>query len=102
MSTCAKLYEKIILKRLQETLAKRLCFNQNGFRPLRSTAQHVITLRHILEMCDVHQDKKSMSILIDFSLTLYSVNREAMESILLEGFLIPSEQLAKVRVRLYS
>ena len=89
MSTCAKLYDKIILKRLQVTLDKCLRYNQNGFRPLRSTAQHVITLRHILEMCDVHQDKKLISIFIDFSSAFYSVNWEAMESILLRGFLPP-------------
>ena len=69
----------------------------------------MITLRHILEMCDVHQVKKLISIFIDFSSAFYSVNWEAIESILLKDFLIPPELVAvimslyrgsKVRVRL--
>ncbi len=38
-------------------------------------------------MCDVPQDKKLISIFIVFSSAFYSVNWEAMESILLKGFL---------------
>ncbi len=59
-------------------------------------------------MCDVHQNKKFILIFIDFSSAFDSVNWEAMESILLKGFLIPPELVAaimslyrgsKVRVR---
>ncbi len=52
MSTCAKLYDKIILKLLQVTLDK--C---KRLSDLIKTGFDSTTRRHLLEMCDVHQDK---------------------------------------------
>ena len=45
MSVYAKLYNRILFVRLRDTLEKHLRPNQNGFRPLRSTAQQVLALR---------------------------------------------------------
>ena len=49
MSTCAKLYNRLLLGRIKDGLDSHLRQNQNGFRPLRSTGQHVLAWRRIYE-----------------------------------------------------
>ena len=38
MSACAKLYDRMLLVRLRSVFDQHLRYNQNRFRPLRSTA----------------------------------------------------------------
>lgn len=49
MSVVAKLYNRLLLNRLRDGLLKYLRPNQNGYLPMRSTAQHVLILRRIFE-----------------------------------------------------
>ena len=54
MSTPAKLYNRV-LSRILNTLDSHLQHNQNSFQPDRSTTQHVLALRHLIEDCQTKQ-----------------------------------------------
>ena len=49
MSIPTKLNNQILLSRICNVLVFHLRSNQNGFRPHRSTAQHVLALRRLIE-----------------------------------------------------
>ena len=83
MSVYAKLYNRILFVRLRDTLEKHLRPNQNGFRPLRSTAQQVLALRRLIEETSSTQTGKLAAIFIDFSKAFDSVDWNYIENILL-------------------
>ena len=45
MSACAKRFNWMLLVHVRVVLDQHLRYNQNGFKPLRSTAQHVSAIR---------------------------------------------------------
>ena len=49
MSIVAKIFNKLLLFRLREVLDSKLRVSQNGFRQNRSTIQHILVLRRLLE-----------------------------------------------------
>ena len=83
MSTCAKLYNGLLLGRIRDGLDTHLCSNQNGFRPLRSTGQHVLAWRRIYEEVLATKNISLISCFIDFSKAFDSVDWNYIENILL-------------------
>ena len=83
MSCVAKLYNKILLKRLQQALNSKLRQNQNGFRPGRSTNQHILALRRLIEECSIHQNSPLIAIFIDFKKAFDSVKWSYIHQILI-------------------
>jgi len=83
MSVYAKLYNRILFARLRDTLDMHLRPNQNGFRPLRSTAQQVLALRRLIEEISSTRTGKLIAVFIDFSKAFDSVDWNYIENILL-------------------
>lgn len=90
MSICAKLYNLMLLNRLNSTLNPLLRHNQNGFRPGRSTAQQVLALRRLIEEISSVKDKKLITVFVDFSKAFDSVDWNYIENILL-AYDVPKE-----------
>jgi ribonuclease HI len=82
MSITAKLYNRILLGRLQDVLESKLRINQNGFRPNRSTTQQVLALKRIIEECDMKQQSQMVAVFIDFTKAFDSVSWFAIRAIL--------------------
>jgi hypothetical protein len=90
MSACAKLYNKILLYRLTRTIDPILRYNQNGFRSLRSTGQHVFTLRRIYEEIQATKNGRVATVFIDYCKAFDSVDWNYIENILL-AYDVPDE-----------
>ena len=90
MCVCAKLYNKLLLNRLRAVLDKHLRINQNGFRQLWSTAQHVLTVRRIFESIKMTQGAKCVAIFVDFCKAFDSVSWSQIEAILY-AYGVPAE-----------
>ena len=83
MSLIAKLFNKLLSERLRAGLDKQLRYSQNGFRSLRSTSQHVLAARRVIEEIQDSELGKLIAIFIDFSKAFDSVNWEWIRAILL-------------------
>ncbi len=83
MSTCAKLYNRPLLGRIKDDLDSHLRPNENGFRPLRSTGQHVLAWRRIHEEVIATKFASLYSTSIDFSKAFDSVDWNYIENIML-------------------
>ena len=90
MSACAKLYNRMLLVRVRVVLDQHLRYNQNGFRPLRSTAQHVLSIRRLFETVQHTKDARLVAIFVDFCKAFDSVSWDQMEAILY-AYQVPSE-----------
>ena len=95
MSTCAKLYNRLLLGRIRDGLDSHLRPNQNGFRPLRSTGQHVLAWRRIHEEVIATKFASLYSTFIDFSKAFDSVDWNYIENIML-SYDIPVETVDAV------
>ena len=84
MSTAAKLFNKMVLIRLRDLVDDTLRPNQNGFRPNRSCAQHILVLRGVIEHCETFADTFAVITFIDFSKAFDSVHRSYLCSALEE------------------
>ena len=82
MSITAKLYNKILFYRLSAVLNKRLRPSQNGFRPHRSTTQHILALRILIEASKDHVACPLAIAFIDFSKAFDSIRWDYLEAIL--------------------
>ena len=82
MSLAAKLYNRILLNRIQPHVEPLLRPNQNGFRVGRSTIQHILALRRIIEECTVRQECQCVATFVDFSKAFDSISRTRMEEVL--------------------
>jgi hypothetical protein len=80
-SIAAKLYNKMILNRIQPFIDPLLVSTQNGFRKSRSTLYNILTLRRIIEGIKAKNLPLAM-VFIDFSKAFDSIHRERMFQIL--------------------
>ena len=96
LSIAAKIYNKLILNRLVPKIDPLLRKNQNGFRSGRSTLSQILTLRRIIEECQL-SNLDAVFIFIDFSKAFDSIDRSVMFEILsLYG--IPQPMLDAIRL----
>ena len=65
-------------------------YTQNGFRPLRSIAQHVLAVRRLFETVQHTKDARLVVIFVDFCKAFDSVSWDQMEAILY-AYQVPSE-----------
>ena len=82
MSVTAKLYDKLLLFRIRRVLEKVLRTSQNGFRPHRSTVQHIISLRILCDTAKFHQSSPLVLVFIDFIKAFDSVKLYYLKAIL--------------------
>ena len=79
---------------MRSGIYKYLRYSQNGFRSLRSTSQHVLAVRRIIEEIQDSDLGKLVAIFIDFSKAFDSVSWEWISAILLHynvpAFLVDS------------
>ena len=80
-SLVAKLINRMLLNRLRPKIDPYLRYNQNGFRPGRSTITQVLALRRIIEGVKRYH-LPSIMVFIDFSKVFDSINHQAMFKIL--------------------
>ena len=83
MSVAAKLYNKMLQRRLAMGLDTYLRSGQNGFRSTRSCAQQVFTARRIIEEVQDSSQGKLIGIFIDFSKAFHSVKWTWIRAVLL-------------------
>ena len=88
-STAAKIYNAMLLNRLQPEVDKVLRKNQNGFRKNRSTVSQILTVRRIIEGVR-SRNLQAVLLFVDFSKAFDSIHRGKMEQIPL-AYGIPKE-----------
>ena len=90
----AKIYNLLLLNRIQPELEKILRRNQNGFRKNRSTVGQILTVRRIIE--GVKSKNLTATLLfVDFSKAFDSIHRGQMQKILL-AYGIPDETVSAI------
>jgi exonuclease III len=77
----AKIYNKLLMNRIYPFIDPLLRHNQNGFRRGRSTLPQILSIRRLLEECQIGNRTAAM-VFVDFSKAFDSINREAMFHIL--------------------
>ena len=82
MSVCCKLFNRLQLVQLHNTLKPHLRVNQNSFRPHRSCEQHITTIRRVVKGCRMYQDCQAIMLFIDFKKVFDSLWWHQMEGIL--------------------
>ena len=95
-SIAAKIYNALLLNRIQLEMEKILRRNQNGFRKGRSTIGQILTVRRIIEGVKARQIPATF-LFVDFSKAFDSVHREKMEKILLD-YGIPKEIVIAIMI----
>ena len=83
MSIIAKLYNRCLLNRIKSSLDPLLRNSQNGFRSNRSTTQHILALKRLVEEAQTKQNTNFIAVFIDFSKAFDSVFWTSLEAILL-------------------
>jgi hypothetical protein len=81
MNIAPKLFNRLLLNRLQPVLDPLIRNEQNGFRRGRTTIQHVLTLRRIMEEAEAHRLEIHL-VFIDYKKAFDSVTRNALPTIL--------------------
>jgi hypothetical protein len=81
MSCAAKLFNRVLLQRLQPVLDPFIRPEQNGFRPNRGTVPQILALRRVLEEARIHQ-VDLVCVFVDFRKAFDTVSRRAIPFIL--------------------
>ena len=92
----AKIYNKMLLNRIQPHVDPLLTWTQNGFRKSRSTLFNIITLRRIIEGLKA-KHLPLATVFIDFSKAFDSIHRERMFKIL-RAYGIPSSTVEAIKI----
>ena len=77
----AKMYNRLILNRIRSVIDPKLRYNQNGFRPKRTTVAQVLALRRIIEGVKANH-LPAVITFIDFSKAFDTIHRGKMIKIL--------------------
>ena len=80
-SVAAKLYNRMLLARIQPHVDEVLSWTQCGFRKSRSTLSNILALRRIIEGIKAKNHSLTL-IFVDFKKAFDSINREQMFKIL--------------------
>ena len=81
MSIVGKVYNRILLNRLQPFVDPLLDNSQNGFRRGRAATGHILAIRRIIEEYQRHS-KQGILTFIDFKKAFDSTNRSRMKKTL--------------------
>jgi hypothetical protein len=95
MSTSAKLYNRILLDRLRPIIDPLLRYNQNGFRQLRSTGQHVLAARRLIEEVNMSSDQKLVAVFIDFTKAFDSISWSWIRGVL-QAYCVPTQLIEAI------
>ena len=92
----AKVYNRMILNRIRPHLDPKLRINQNGFRPVRSLAAQILTLRRILEGIK-YKNLPAVLTFVDFRKVFDSIHRDKLMEIL-KAYGVPEEIVKAIEV----
>ena len=81
MSCAAKIFNKSLLRRVQPVLEPFLRYEQNGFRPRRSTCHQILALRRVIEGATKFQTSVVV-IFVDFRKAFDSIDRHSLGEVL--------------------
>ena len=95
MSIPGKVYSQAILNWIRDVVDTQLREEQAGFRPKRSCAEQIFTLRQIIEKCNEFQCPLALSF-IDFSKAFDSLHRPSLWKVLRE-YGLPVKIVAAIR-----
>ena len=84
----------MILNRIRGVIDPKLRYNQNGFRPKRTTVAQILALRRIIEEAK-RNNLKAVLTFIDFKKAFDSINRKKMMKIL-KAYGIPPNLLSAI------
>jgi hypothetical protein len=95
MSTVAKLFHLIIMRRIRRALDPWISPTQNAYRPSRSCQQHIVAASAMHQLASNHKDYELHMLFVDFSKAFDSVDRTAIEQCL-KWWNIPGELVAVI------
>ena len=94
MSCAAKLFNKLLLARLQPVLDPYLRYEQNGFRPQRGTVTQILALRRVIEEARIRQSTLIV-VFVDFRKAFDSVSRDALP-LVLRAYHMPQQLVSAI------
>ena len=95
-SIAAKIYNALLLNRIEPKIDNILRKNQNGFRRNRSTTSQILTIRRILKGVRA-KNLQATLLFVDFTKAFDSIHRGKMEQILL-AYGLPKETIAAITI----
>ena len=94
MPCAAKMYNKLLLTRLQPVLDPYLRYEQNGFRPRRGTVTQILALRRVIEEARIRQSTLVV-VFVDFRKAFDSVSRDALP-LVLRAYRVPQQLVSAI------
>ena len=94
MSCAAKLFNRLLLTRLQPVLDPYLRPEQNGFRPNRGTVAQILALRRVIEEARTRQSNLIV-VFVDFKKAFDSVARGALP-LVLRAYKVPQQLVSAI------
>ena len=94
MSCAAKLFNRLLLTRLQPVLDPYLRPEQNGFRPNRGTVAQILALRRVIEEARTRQSNLIV-VFVDFKKAFDSVARGALP-LVLRAYNVPQQLVSAI------
>jgi len=95
MSIVGKLYNKLLLARVQPLVSTLLRGNQNGFRGNRGTSELILAMRRLLEILTKKNSTGGIFTFIDFKKAFDSINRSRMIKIL-RAYGVPIKVISQI------
>lgn len=91
-----KLYMRMVLNRMADALDPALRGAQNGFRRGRSTVQHILSLRRIIEETQLSSTASLYIVFVDFTKAFDTIKWSALWAIL-RAYRVPEKLIAAIR-----
>ncbi|KAI8508065.1 hypothetical protein Bbelb_143050 [Branchiostoma belcheri] len=95
LSIPGKVYCHAILNRIRDAVDEELREQQAGFRPKRSCAEQIFTLRRIIEKCNEFQSTLAVSF-IDFTKAFDSIHRPSLWNIM-QMYGLPNKVISAIK-----